>query len=128
MKKRFFVGGIILVLAFAYLGFSFVSSLTYYLTPSELKAQDSIYGKNVRVSGKVAPEGFTWDAKELILKFTITDGKESLPVIYKGVVPDAFKIGSDVVVEGSYRPQGVFKANRILPKCPTRYIPEEKKP
>lgn len=128
MKKRFLIGGIISFLALAYLGFSFASSFTYYLTPSELKTQDSIYGKKVRVNGKVAPESITWDAKDLILKFHITDDRESLPVIYKGVVPDTFKVGGDVVVEGSYSPQGTFQANRLLVKCPTKYTPGDKKP
>ncbi len=128
MKKRFLVGGFILTFALVYLGFNFLSSITYYLTPSELKAKDSIFDRKVRVIGKVVTEGFIWDAKELTLRFNITDGKESLLVIYRGVVPDTFKIGSEVVVEGSYTPQGIFEASRILIRCPTKYAPIEKKP
>ncbi len=103
-KKKFLIGGLIVVLAIAYLGYTgFEGSATYYYTVSELAAQSSsVNGENVRVNGQVAAGSVEQDTKEQILRFTIVDVEEenSLPVVYQGVVPDTFKTGNDVVVEG----------------------------
>ena len=128
-KRRFLIGGIIVFLAIGYLGFiGFQSSATYYYTVSELIEQESsIYGENVRVNGQVAPDSVEQEAQGTILRFTIIDaeGEESLPVFYQGVVPDAFKVGNDVVVEGHLNSDGIFQANTILVKCPSKYVPEQ---
>ncbi len=127
-KKRFLIGGIIVFLAIGYLGFmGFQSSATYYYTVSELMEQGgSIYGENVQVNGQVTPGSVEQEPGSLILRFSISeDGEESLPVVYHGVVPDTFKVGSDVVVEGHLNSAGIFQANTILTKCPSKYVPEE---
>ena len=128
-RKRFLIGGLIVVLAVAYLAYTgFVSSATFYYTVTELAVQrGSINGENVRVNGQVAGGSVEHDTKELTLRFTIIDaeGEDSLPVVYRGVVPDTFKAGGDVVVEGYLDSMGVFQANNILAKCPSRYVPEE---
>ncbi len=127
-KKRFLIGGIVIFLAIGYLGFmGFQGSATYYYTVSELMERGSlIYGENVRVDGEVAPGSVEQEAQGTILRFTITDieGEESLPVIYQGVVPDTFKVGNEVVIEGQLNSDGIFQANTILAKCPSRYVPE----
>lgn len=127
-KKRFLIGGIIIVLAIGYLGFmGFTASATFNYTVSEIMEQgSSVYGENVRIYGEVAPGSVKQESGSFILKFTIVDveGKESLPVVYQGVVPDTFKTGNDVVVEGQMNPDGVFQAHTLMPKCPSRYVPE----
>jgi len=128
-KKKFLIGGLIVVLAIVYLGYTgFEGSATYYFTVSELAAQKgSVNDENVRVNGQVAAGSVEQDTKEQILRFTIVDveGENSLPVVYQGVVPDTFRTGNDVVVEGYLNSAGVFHANNILAKCPSRYVPEE---
>ena len=59
------------------------------------------------------------------MNFTISDGggDATLPVVYKGVVPDTFSAGIEVVVEGRLNQDGVFRAEVIMPKCPSRYTP-----
>ncbi len=127
-KKKFLIGGIIIFLAIGYLGFmGFTGSATYYYTVSELMEQGgSIYGENVRVNGEVAPGSVKQESGSLVTRFTIVDveGEESLPVVYQGVVPDAFRVGNDVVVDGHLNSAGIFQANNILVKCPSKYIPE----
>jgi len=128
-KKRFLIGGFIVFLAIGYLGFmGFQSSVTYYYTVSELKEQgDSIHGENVRVNGQVAPGSLQQESAGQILKFTIIDaeGEGSLPVVYQGVVPDAFKVGNEVVAEGYLNSGGIFQAHTLMVKCPSKYVPEE---
>lgn len=125
-KKRFIIAAIVLCLGVGYLAFiGFKSSASYYLTVSEVgERADSIYGSRVRVNGHVAPGSVDWDSKNLALRFTLTEGEKSLPVAYKGVVPDAFKADSDVVVEGKLNRDGVLQASTILTKCPSKYAPQ----
>ena len=126
-KKRFLIGGIIVFLAMGYLGYAgFMNAATYYYSVGELLEQESsIYGVSVRVNGLVAPGSVEQESGELILRFTITDGGKSLPVVYQGVVPDTFKVGNEVVAEGYLDTDGSFQANTILAKCPSRYAPKE---
>lgn len=126
-KKRFLIGGMVIILAISYLGFvGFQSSVTYYYTVSELLAKgSSVYDQNVRLKGVVAPGSVEQESVGKVLKFTIVDGEESLPVIYQGVVPDTFKAGGEVVVEGQLDATGVFQAHKLMPKCPSRYVPQQ---
>ena len=124
-RKRFLIGGIIVFLAIGFLGYmGFMGAATYYYEVGELLAQgSSIYAENVRVNGQVAPGSVEQEAQGTILRFTIIDGEESLPVVYQGVVPDTFKVGNEVVVEGHLNSTGVFQAHTLMPKCPSRYVP-----
>ena len=127
-KKRFLIGGIIVFLAIGYLGYiSFMSAATYYYEVGELLEQgNSIYGENLRVNGQVAPGSVEQEAQGRIIRFTIVDidGDESLPVVFQGVAPDTFKEGAEVVAEGQLNSDGIFQANTILAKCPSKYEPE----
>ena len=125
-KKRFLFGGIIVFIAIGYLGYmGFQSSATYYYTVSELMKQgSSIYGQNVRVNGLVYPGSVEQEPGSLTLKFTLTEGGRSLPVIYHGAVPDIFKADSEVVIEGYLNSDGVFQSGEIMTKCPSRYVPK----
>ena len=125
-KKRFLLAGIVVFTAVGYLGFvGFQSSATYYYTVSELMKQgSSIYGQNVRVNGWVSPGSVEQEPSSLILRFTLTEGERSLPVVHHGVVPDAFKAGSEVVVEGYVNSDGVLQSETIMTKCPSKYVPK----
>lgn len=125
-KKRFLIGGIIVVLVIGYLAYDgFMNSATYYYTVGELnELGSSIYGDSVRVNGKVAPGSIEQERAGLILRFTIVEGEESLPVVYRGVVPDAFSIENEVVVDGRLSSSGIFQADNILVKCPSKYVPK----
>lgn len=81
------------------------------LSVSELKFQAaSFYSQQVRVEGRIAPGSTDWNDKAQVIRFALTDEKESLTVVYQGVVPDTFKPGAELVVEGVYRPDGTFEA------------------
>lgn len=96
----------------------------YYLTPSEvIEMQEQAYTKKFRLGGIVADGSIQWDAKKLLLSFQVFDGKSAIPVSYQGVVPDTFENGVEIVVEGSYLPEGRFEATTLLPKCPSKYEP-----
>jgi cytochrome c-type biogenesis protein CcmE len=96
-------------------------------TPSLQPSQ--LAGHNGRVSlvGKVVGRA-TGDAHAGGLHFLLRDrhGMTSVPVVYKGTVPDLFKTGREVVVDGKLR-NGVFVAvpNSLVTKCPSKYTPKQ---
>jgi cytochrome c-type biogenesis protein CcmE len=93
----------------------------YYLTVPELKERiPAVYKERVRVSGKVVP-GTIRKEIDGSLEFRIADGRETIDVQYRGIVPDIFKDGVEAVVEGLYTPENVFNASVLLAKCPTKY-------
>ncbi|MFC1873996.1 cytochrome c maturation protein CcmE [Chloroflexota bacterium] len=127
-KKNFFISGIIILLAIGFLGFKGIQDgMTYYHEVNEiLGLGNSVYDQNVRVTGIVVPGSLEQETGGTTLRFTIIDneGEESLPVVYQGVVPDTFKVGNEVVVEGSLSSGGTFQAHTLMPKCASKYVPE----
>ena len=124
-KKRlkFIVVGSILLSIIGYLTYTGIrDTMAYYFTVSELLAKGPS-GENVglRVGGEVIPDSIQWNPKDLQLSFRIKDGQSSLRVDYQGVVPDSFKPGNEVIVEGKYTAEGLFKAATIMPTCPSKY-------
>ncbi len=123
-RKRFLIVGLAVAIALGYLGFTaFQGASMYYLTVSELLARnDAAYGERVRLTGKAEDGSVVRIPETNTLRFAVADGDgASLPVIYSGTVPDAFKEGADVVVEGSLTPAGTFEADSLLVKCPSKY-------
>jgi cytochrome c-type biogenesis protein CcmE len=107
-------------------GFLFVTALqnnaVYYLTVTELHAATpAIYGQPVRVAGKVVAGSIERDPTSLLVRFDAEDDSGRLPVTYRGVVPDIFGDGIEVVVEGRYAEDGMFTAGTLLAKCPSKF-------
>ena len=127
MQKKFIIGGILIVAALASLLYTgFREGAVYYYTIAELKENSSaLMGKDVRVAGNVADSSIEWEAESLTLRFTMSDEKDSLPVVYNGIIPDNFEGGREVVVYGKYDQDGIFSADGILTKCPSKYVPQE---
>ena len=93
-------------------------STEYYLTVSELRANAP--AGDVRVAGVIQDDVTRTDGG-LHVTFTENDGTASMPVDYKGTLPDIFKPGITVVVEGTLGDDGVFRARTLLAKCPSRF-------
>ncbi len=125
-RWKFLVGGVAIVALAVYLVVtSLGSSGAYYLTIGEVKARESsLQNHNVRVAGKVIGESIRWDAATMNLSFTMRDETGTLKVRYHGPRPDNLKDDADAVVEGRLGGDGVFLANNLLLKCPSRYESE----
>jgi cytochrome c-type biogenesis protein CcmE len=120
-RTKFLVGGAVIALALAYMIYAGVTqSAVYFVTPSEIQAAP-VSGKSYRLGGLVARESLKWEPRTLDLTFTLTDGKASVPVRHKGTAPDLFGEGRGAVVEGSWHPEGYFKATLILAKHSEEY-------
>ncbi len=91
----------------------------YYLTVSELRSHPTS-NQDVRVAG-VVQNDVQRSEGGLRIRFTEKDGTASVPVDYRGTLPDIFKPGITVVAEGRLGADGVFYARAVLAKCPSRF-------
>jgi len=122
-QAKLLAGGLVVVLVIGYLIVSSLSGATqYYLTVAELQAQGPS-DRIVRVNGLVDGESIKYNPRTLELKFDLVDESGRLPVLHHDVMPDMLRDGSDAVVEGRYRQDGVLevKSNGLLLKCPSKY-------
>ncbi|MGE5507454.1 MAG: cytochrome c maturation protein CcmE [Chitinophagales bacterium] len=124
MKKRTKVllgVGLIVVALAALMGLALSRSQTYYVTLSELTAQPAARaGQQLRVNGRLVGSSVTFDPEKVMLKFQLRDGQKTMPVVYNGVRPGNFEDNIEVLVEGQFK-DGVFVAENVLTKCPSKY-------
>ncbi len=126
-RKRFFVLALVVVGAIAYLIVLGIQNASmYHLSVGELMARgNEAYAEDVRVGGNVVAGSVKQEPSAQTLEFELADDQgNSLPVVYRGVVPDAFKPDAEVVLEGRLAPSGAFEATELLAKCPSKYVPE----
>jgi cytochrome c-type biogenesis protein CcmE len=123
LKLKYFIGGGILLVVAAYLIYlSFDTSVSYYVTVSEFFDKGTeLHDTNVRVAGKVVGSSVEWDAEDIELSFAITEGDESMMVVYEGARPSGFKDDVSILVEGKYRSDGKFHASQLIMSCPSKY-------
>ena len=105
----------------------------YYFSVSEFLEQPDRTSGGFRVNGKVVegtsllsvsmPPGPTIERlpSGMDVRFVMTDGDNTVPVAYHGIIPDTFVDNSDVVVEGRLQSDGTFTAHTLLAKCPSKY-------
>jgi cytochrome c-type biogenesis protein CcmE len=124
---KFIIGGLLLIgLVIILIVQATRTTGAYYLTVSELGSKGrEMVGERVRVSGDVVAGSEEWQAKEMTLRFAIIDesGKQ-LSIAFYGPRPDNFQRAAEAIVEGELLPDGSFKANTLLLKCPSRYEEE----
>lgn len=97
----------------------------YFYTPSDAKKDHVEPGRAVRLGGMVQKGSIRRLADGVTINFVVTDNVETVPVRFKGIVPDLFKEDSGVVAEGSFQSDGSFVATNILAKHDERYMPPQ---
>lgn len=124
-KLRFVVAGLVIVAAIAYMIYAATQSGSeYFVTTGELKAMgEKAIGQQTKLGGRVVEGSVLWEKGTSTVSFSLTDGKETLPITYTGVVPDSFQEGTDVIVEGKLGVDGQFQASTLLAKCASKYTP-----
>ena len=96
----------------------------YFYTPADVAAGKASQGQAIRLGGMVERGSIARQSDGLTIRFVVTDGQATTPVIYRGIVPDLFREGSGVVAEGRVA-NGTFVADTILAKHDERYMPPE---
>lgn len=122
LPLSFLLGGLVILGAVIYLVYANTqANAVYYMTVSELKHCTTCTTQSVRVSGVVQAGSVVRNDAKQSIAFVIADSGQSLAVTYSGVVPDIFRPGIQVVVEGHYTGQGPFQAQTLLAKCPSKF-------
>lgn len=101
-------------------------SVAYFYTPSDLANLAAAPAGLLRLGGLVAPGSVRFaEGGDAVVAFTISDEIASTPVTYKGVLPDLFREGQGVIVQGRLGPDGVVVASEVLAKHDENYMPKE---
>ena len=121
-RRRLLVGSGVIAIALGALILTGVrQSVVYFVTPSELRAQDGAAGRAYRLGGMVVQGSLKQDVAAREQRFLLTDGKASVPVYHRGVPPDLFAEGRGAVVEGTLGADGTFHASLIMAKHSEEY-------
>jgi cytochrome c-type biogenesis protein CcmE len=122
LPLSFVLAGIAVLAAVIYLVYvNTQANAVYYMTIPELRQCATCSLQTVRVEGVVQAGSIVRNDQAHLVNFVISDGRQTLPVSYTGIVPDIFRGGAQVVVEGHYSGQGAFQAQTLLTKCPSKF-------
>jgi cytochrome c-type biogenesis protein CcmE len=154
-RIKFILGGVMILLAVVYLiASSTQASAQYFMTVDELSAkQADVMGRELRLSGAIIGESIEYDPQTLTLKFVVAHvpgdnaqieregglgevlhqavidpNRARMNVIFVGVKPDLMRNEAQAIMTGKMGDDGVFHADELLLKCPTKYeeaLPEQ---
>ena len=102
---------------------AFQDNLVFFFTPSQVAAREAPQGRLFRIGGMVEKGSVKRDGVEV--RFVVTDTARTIPVVYRGPLPDLFREGKGVVAQGTLGPDGVFTAREVLAKHDENYMPPE---
>lgn len=131
MKRRhkrigFIIAGLAaLGIAAAFVLTAFQSNLVFFFSPSQVAANEAPVNRTFRIGGLVEDGTIKRQGDGLTVHFTVTDTDKSIPVVYKGILPDLFKEGKGCVAQGRLGADGVFYADEVLAKHDENYMPPE---
>ncbi len=100
-------------------------NLVYFKSPTEILAEPPTNSRSIRLGGLVEEGSLERQADGVTVIFAITDLANSVPVTYKGILPDLFREGQGVITQGKLGPDGVFLADEVLAKHDETYMPPE---
>jgi len=150
-RTKFLIGGLLIMAAVVYLIVSSTQAAAqYYLTIDEMRGKGTqVYGRPLKLAGAVDGDTIAYDSKTLTLSFTMANvpaeldvieaggglakvlhdslidpAASRLQVIYIGPKPDLIRHEAQAIVTGELGQDGVFHADELLLKCPTRYEEE----
>src|SRR6185503_16986695 len=102
---------------------AFQENLVFFFTPSQVAAREAPTGRTFRIGGMVEKGSVKREGVEV--RFVVTDTAKSIPVVYRGALPDLFREGKGVVAQGTLGADGVFQAREVLAKHDENYMPPE---
>ena len=121
------IGVVALGVAAALVLTAFQENLVFFFTPSQVAANEAPQGRTFRIGGMVEKGSVRRQADGVTVQFLVTDTAKSIPVTYRGQLPDLFREGKGVVAQGQLGADGVFRAREVLAKHDENYMPPEAK-
>lgn len=101
------------------------NNVSLYFTPTQVYNKEAPQGRSFRIGGLVEEGSIQREKDGLTVKFVITDRHKSIPVMFKGILPDLFKEGKGVVAQGKIEADGMMHADEVLAKHDENYMPPE---
>ncbi|MBK8016966.1 MAG: cytochrome c maturation protein CcmE [Betaproteobacteria bacterium] len=126
--KRFAMvaGGLaVLGIAAALILNAFNSNLVFFYSPTQVAAHEAPLNRSFRIGGLVEAGSLKRQSDGVTVQFTVTDTAKSIPVAFKGILPDLFKEGKGIVAQGKLESDGTFHATEVLAKHDENYMPPE---
>jgi len=114
----------VLALAVGLVLFALEDAIVFFNSPTDVAEKHIKPGTRIRIGGLVK-EGSVQRGDSLAVRFEVTDGRSTVPVAYRGLLPDLFREGQGVVAEGALDPAGTFRADSVLAKHDESYMPKE---
>ena len=100
----------------------FEGNMQYYIGVKEVKAMgEAAFDQGLRVKGFLVPGTLQKSQTSLEANFVIEEEGQEMAVRYTKELPDTFKDGAEVLVEGKYQHEGYFEAQMLMAKCPSKY-------
>src|SRR3954470_2885611 len=115
------LGVVALGIAAALVLSAFQKNLVFFFTPSQVAANEAPQGKTFRIGGMVVVGSLRREGVDV--SFAVTDTAKTIPVVYRGPLPDLFREGKGVVAQGQLDGEGVFRAREVLAKHDENYMP-----
>ncbi len=124
------IGMIVLLLGVVGIAVSLVlyalrQNISLFYTPTQIVQGDAAGARGIRAGGMVVPGSIVRESGDLTVRFKITDYKNTVVVVYRGVLPDLFREGQGVVAQGELIDNQHFRAETVLAKHDEKYMPPE---
>lgn len=103
---------------------AFQKNMVFFYSPAQVASGDAPQQRSFRIGGMVQKGSVRRDADGLSVQFIVTDFARTIPVRYKGILPDLFREGKGVVAQGRLE-NGQFLADEVLAKHDENYMPPE---
>ena len=105
---------------------AFEDGIVYFHSPTEIATKADLQkDRRLRLGGLVKQGSWQKGSDGLTHNFFVTDTAHDIRVAYKGIMPDLFREGQGVVMEGRLQPDGSFRADEVLAKHDENYMPKE---
>ncbi len=104
---------------------AFNQNLMYFYSPAEVARGEAPNNRPFRLGGMVVKGSVERDAKDLFVRFKVTDFAQERAIAYRGILPDLFREGQGIVAIGELDKAGVFIASEVLAKHDEKYMPPE---
>ena len=126
-KKFMYISAAVVLLGMAVglVLYALKDNVSLYFTPTQVHNGEAPQGRAFRIGGMVKEGSVKRVDEGLVASFEITDSHRSIPVVYKGILPDLFKEGKGVVAQGRVEADGVMHADEVLAKHDENYMPPE---
>jgi cytochrome c-type biogenesis protein CcmE len=125
-RLKLIIAGVAVLAAVSYLAYAGLKDgWVYHVQVDQFATDMQMHSQRVRLVGKVSSQGLDSNPAKLLAKFNLTGEAASIPVVYRGAIPDLFKADSEVIVEGKLDPAGTFQADVLMTKCASKYQSEE---